>query len=255
MPPLLTPAPSLLTLARVGKTYDDGTPALAGIDAEIARGSFVSLVGPSGCGKSTLLRIAAGLTRASEGEVRWQDGARPANLGFVFQDATLMPWARVFDNVWLPLKLQGIARKTAGPRIMAALSLVGLAERADAFPRELSGGMRMRVSIARALVTDPPILLMDEPFAALDEFTREKLDDDLLTLWRDQGLTILFVTHSVYESVYLSQRVLVMGTRPGRIVEEIVIDAGYPRTAFRESPSFHAACRAVSSALRKGVPA
>lgn len=246
----------LLTLTGVGKTYKGTAPSLDGVSAAIKQGSFVSLVGPSGCGKSTLLRIIAGLIAPSEGEIRWAGDVRPKNLGFVFQDATLMPWARVFENVWLPLQLQGVERREATLRVMSALERVGLADRAMAFPRELSGGMKMRVSIARALVTEPPILLMDEPFAALDEFTREKLDDDLLSLWQAHDLTVLFVTHSVYESVYLSQRILVMGTGPGRLVDEVQVAAEYPRgSRFRENAAFHAACHQVSASLRKGVEA
>lgn len=247
---------TLISLEDVAKTYGSGTLALDGVNASIARGSFVSLVGPSGCGKSTLLRMIAGLIEPSAGTIAWpaSGGARPADIGFVFQDATLMPWARVFENVYLPLKLKGVQRAEAEPRIMDALSRVGLADFAAAFPRELSGGMRMRVSIARALVTEPPVLLMDEPFAALDEFTREKLDDDLIDLWSGQNWTVIFVTHSVYESVYLSERVLVMGARPGRILRDIPIGAPFPRgRAFRESTDYLALCSEVSAALREGM--
>ncbi|HEX7775644.1 MAG TPA: ABC transporter ATP-binding protein [Parvibaculum sp.] len=253
-----TSPPPLISLSSVAKTYGSGTVALQGVSTTIARGSFVSLVGPSGCGKSTLLRIIAGLIEPSAGTLAWPaaGGARPADVGFVFQDATLMPWARVFENVYLPLKLKGVSREAAKPQVMEALARVGLADFAAAFPRELSGGMKMRVSIARALVTRPPVLLMDEPFAALDEFTREKLDDDLLDLWRGQGWTVVFVTHSVYESVYLSERVLVMGARPGRIVNDIHIDAPFPRgRAFRESPDYIARCAAVTAALRESMEA
>ncbi|NIJ42462.1 NitT/TauT family transport system ATP-binding protein [Parvibaculum indicum] len=243
----------LISLDRVGKTYASGIMALGGVSAEIAQGSFVSLVGPSGCGKSTLLRILAGLISADSGAVAWPaTGARPAELGFVFQEATLMPWASVFDNVWLPLKLKGRSREQAHERVMSALSRVSLADFADAFPRELSGGMRMRVSIARALVTEPPLLLMDEPFAALDEFTRETLDDDLLALWHAQAWTVVFVTHSIYEAVYLSQRVLVMGARPGRIVADVKIDAPAERGRdFRESHLYIDQCAAISAKLRE----
>jgi NitT/TauT family transport system ATP-binding protein len=247
---------ALIELRRVGKTYRGGTNALENVDTRIDRGSFVSLVGPSGCGKSTLLRIVAGLIAPSSGEIAWPStgGARPADIGFVFQDATLMPWARVFDNIYLPLKLRNVSRKDATPRIMDALKRVGLEDFAHSFPRELSGGMRMRVSIARALVMRPPVLLMDEPFAALDEFTREKLDDDLLELWRGESWTVVFVTHSVYESVYLSERVLVMGARPGRILHDIAVDAPYPRgRAFRESHDYVARCAEISAALREGA--
>ena len=248
-------SPSLIELSGIGKTYANGTVALTGVDASIREGGFVSLVGPSGCGKSTLLRIVAGLIAEDRGKLDWQaSGARPHDIGFVFQDATLMPWASVTDNVYLPLKLKAVSRAEAGPRIEAALSRVGLSDFASAFPRELSGGMKMRVSIARALVTEPPVLLMDEPFAALDEFTREKLDDDLLALWQAQRFTTIFVTHSIYESVFLSERVLVMGARPGRILAEIEIGEPYPRgRAFRESPRYVEICARVSAALREGA--
>ncbi|HEY4345482.1 MAG TPA: ABC transporter ATP-binding protein [Parvibaculum sp.] len=246
----------LIDLQRVGKTYGSGTVALEDVSTRIEQGSFVSLVGPSGCGKSTLLRIIAGLIAPSSGSIGWPStsGLRPDDVGFVFQDATLMPWARVFENVYLPLKLNGVSQKEAAPQIMDALARVGLSDFAQSFPRELSGGMRMRVSIARVLVTRPPVLLMDEPFAALDEFTREKLDDDLLALWQSENWTVVFVTHSVYESVYLSERVLVMGARPGRVLHNIAIDAPYPRgRAFRESHDYVVRCAEISAALRGGA--
>lgn len=251
-------ASPLIDLQSVSKTYGSGTIALDRVSTQIAQGSFVSLVGPSGCGKSTLLRIIAGLITPGSGALAWggPDGMRPDDIGFVFQDATLMPWARVFENVFLPLKLRGVSRQDAEPRIMNALTRVGLADFAQSFPRELSGGMRMRVSIARALVMRPPVLLMDEPFAALDEFTREKLDDDLLELWQAENWTVVFVTHSVYESVFLSERVLVMGARPGRILRDISVDMPYPRgRAFRESHDYVTRCAEISAALREGSEA
>src|ERR1700761_8534069 len=205
---------SLLTLTDVGKRFDNGTEALAGLNWRVAQGEFVSLLGPSGCGKSTALRLIAGLATPSSGDVAQaarSDGARPGHrIGFVFQEPTLMPWTSVRDNVGLPLQLAGVSSAEAGPRIEAALAQVGLADFADHYPRELSGGMKMRASLARALVTRPEILLMDEPFAALDEITRFRLNDDLLALWRNLRMTVIFVTHSVLESVYLSQRVVVM---------------------------------------------
>ena len=253
-----TSSHSLIHLRGVGKTYDNGTIALQAVTTDIAQGSFVSLLGPSGCGKSTLLRIIAGLITPSSGTLAWPatGDVRPDDIGFVFQDATLMPWASVFDNVYLPLKLRGKMQKDVAPQIMDALTRVGLADFSASFPRELSGGMKMRVSIARALVTRPPVLLMDEPFAALDEFTREKLDDDLLALWQAENWTVIFVTHSVYESVYLSQRVLVMGARPGRILHDMVIDEPFPRgRAFRAKPAYHVQCAEISDMLRHDVEA
>lgn len=250
------PQTALIELSGIGKTYANGTIALDGVSARIERGSFVSLVGPSGCGKSTLLRIIAGLISPGAGTLAWpaSGGERPADIGFVFQDATLMPWARVFENVYLPLKLKGMAREAARPRIMDALERVGLADFARSFPRELSGGMKMRVSIARALVTQPQLLLMDEPFAALDEITRFKLNNDLLALWHASDQTVVFVTHSVFESVFLSNRVLVMTPRPGRVFAEIDIDAPYPRAeSFRTSAEYAALCRRVSDALAQAM--
>jgi NitT/TauT family transport system ATP-binding protein len=248
----------LISLRQIDKAYISGTLALKGVEASITQGSFVSLLGPSGCGKSTLLRIIAGLITPSGGAIDWPatHGAKPDDVGFVFQDATLMPWASVFDNVFLPFKLKGKTAKDVEPQIMDALGRVGLTDFAKAFPRELSGGMKMRVSIARALVTRPPVLLMDEPFAALDEFTREKLDDDLLDLWQAENWTVIFVTHSVYESVYLSERVLVMGARPGRILHDMKIDEPYPRgRAFRATPAYTQRCAEISDALRHDLEA
>ena len=248
----------LIDLQGVSKTYDNGTLALKDVSTSIAQGSFVSLLGPSGCGKSTLLRIIAGLIAPTAGTIQWPatNEQRPDDIGFVFQEATLMPWANVIENVYLPLKLRGKPLKDVKPQLMDALARVGLADFATAFPRELSGGMKMRVSIARALVTRPPVLLMDEPFAALDEFTREKLDDDLLALWEAENWTVIFVTHSVYESVYLSERVLVMGARPGRILRDLIIDAPHPRDReFRTTPEYVKQCAEISEALRHDVKA
>jgi NitT/TauT family transport system ATP-binding protein len=242
-------------LRGVSKTYDNGVTALAPLDLAIKRGEFVSLLGPSGCGKSTALRLIAGLSAPTAGtvEVR-RGGADHAGhaIGFVFQEPTLMPWASVAGNVGLPLKLSGLGRPEVDARAREALARVGLADFAEVFPRELSGGMKMRVSLARALVTDPDILLMDEPFAALDEITRFRLNDDLLALWRGLHKTVVFVTHSVFESVYLSQRVIVMTPRPGRISAEFRIEADEPRGApFRTSVGYAAQCRDVSIALAR----
>ncbi len=244
----------ILTLRRVGKTFANSVVALDRLDLEVREGEFVALLGPSGCGKSTALRLIAALSEPSRGEVAWSGDARePRNshaIGFVFQEPTLMPWANVFANVFLPLRLKGIDARTATPRIARVLDRVGLADFAKTYPRELSGGMRMRVSLARALVTDPELLLMDEPFAALDEITRFRLNDDLLVLWRALGKTVVFVTHSVFESVYLSNRIVVMTPRPGRVFAEIAIDAPYPRDeSFRTSAQYAGYCRKTSQAL------
>ena len=239
---------AIVSLRAVGKTFDSGTVALAGLDLDVRAGEFVSLLGPSGCGKSTALRIVAGLSEPSAGTVAWPQGER--RIGFVFQEPTLMPWATVAANVALPLRLahaDGVAADTA---VAQSLARVGLADFAGAYPRALSGGMKMRASIARALVTEPDLLLMDEPFAALDEITRFRLNNDLLTLWQSLRRTVVFVTHSVFESVYLSQRILVMSPRPGHVVAEIVIPAAYPRDEqFRTSAEYAGYCRQVAQAL------
>ena len=241
-------------LRGVTKVYDTGVSALGPLDLDVKRGEFVSLLGPSGCGKSTALRLIAGLSTPSSGtvSVSHRDSKSRAghSIGFVFQEPTLMPWASVRDNVRLPLKLAHEPAAEADQRVGKALAQVGLSEFADAYPRELSGGMKMRVSLARALVTDPDILLMDEPFAALDEITRFRLNNDLLTLWRDLHKTVIFVTHSVFESVYLSQRVLVMTSRPGHLSAEFRIDTPEPRVEdFRMSAGYAEYCREVSKAL------
>lgn len=242
----------VVTLRGVSKAFPNGTQALQNLDLAVNRGEFVSLLGPSGCGKSTALRLIAGLARPSGGAVVWGDGgAAPAHgdLGVVFQEPTLMPWASVAGNVRLPLRLTG-RREDADSRVAAMLGKVGLQNFADAYPRELSGGMRMRVSIARALMTDPTLLLMDEPFAALDEITRFRLDNALLDLWLELGKTVVFVTHSVFEAVYLSTRIVVMTPRPGRVAADIAIDAPFPRgETFRTSAEFAALCRTVAQAL------
>jgi NitT/TauT family transport system ATP-binding protein len=250
----------LLRLAGISKTFNNGVTALAGIDLTIRPGEFVSLLGPSGCGKSTLLKLIADLTQPSSGTIDWPQSAYDAlgtpepALGFVFQEPTLLPWRTVSDNVHLPLLLAGVSKRDVKDRVDEVLALVGLSAFADAHPRQLSGGMKMRVSIARALVTKPKILLMDEPFAALDEITRIKLNDDLLELFAKRGLTVIFVTHSVYESVYLSSRIVVMSSRPGRISADIPIEAHYPRNEeYRTSTLYNERCRFVSAALRHAM--
>jgi len=250
----------LAALRGVGKAFPNGVRALAGLDLDVRPGEFVALLGPSGCGKSTALRIVAGLSEPTEGVVEWAQAVTPVQsenrIGFVFQEPTLMPWASVFDNVALPLKLKGMRAGKAAHRVEPALDRVGLRTFSRAYPRELSGGMRMRVSIARALVTEPQLLLMDEPFAALDEITRFKLNDDLLRMWQALRTTVIFVTHSVFESVYLSSRVVVMAARPGRVFAELAIDAPYPRDqGFRTSPEYAAFCRRTSEALSRAMAA
>ncbi|MGP9813226.1 ABC transporter ATP-binding protein [Rhodopseudomonas sp. NSM] len=247
--PALAPA---IRLRAVTKAYRNGVPALGPIDLDIGRGEFVALLGPSGCGKSTALRLIAGLAQPSAGriEVAAASSQRGHSIGFVFQEPTLMPWTSVRGNVGLPLKLARAPSAEIARRVDAALARVDLSDFAEAYPRELSGGMKMRASLARALVTDPDILLMDEPFAALDEITRFRLNDDLLALWRELGKTVLFVTHSVFESVYLAQRVVVMSPRPGTIAADFRIAAPEPRNEeFRTSADYAAQCREVSRAL------
>jgi NitT/TauT family transport system ATP-binding protein len=239
-----------VSLRGVTKVYDSGVVALGPVDLDVRKGEFVSLLGPSGCGKSTALRLIAGLSAATSGSVRVAKSTARHSIGFVFQEPTLMPWTSIRENVRLPLKLANVPREKADARAGEALAQVGLAEFVEAYPRELSGGMKMRVSLARALVTDPDILLMDEPFAALDEITRFKLNDDLLALWRGLNKTVIFVTHSVFESVYLSQRVIVMTPRPGRLAAEFIIEPIGPRTEqFRTSVEYAVHCREVSVAL------
>lgn len=235
------------------KTYANGVAALAAIDLHVESGEFVTLLGPSGCGKSTLLRMIAGLTPASGGRLTVRSRADKGALAFVFQQATLMPWASVRRNVRLPLELHAAPDSVADTRVAEALALVGLGEFARTRPRELSGGMQMRTSIARALVTHPRVLLMDEPFGALDEITRNRLDVDIRRLWSERGLTVLFVTHSIYEAVFLSTRVLVMSRRPGRIIGEVRVDEAHPRgDDFRMSERFAAQCRKLSELLAAG---
>jgi len=251
---------SLVALRGVGKIFPNGVRALGGLDLDVREGEFLALLGPSGCGKSTALRVIAGLSEPTEGAVQWLAGATrrqgDSRIGFVFQEPTLMPWASVFANVALPLKLKGLSAPKAAERVEAALERVGLASFSAAYPRELSGGMRMRVSIARALVTEPQLLLMDEPFAALDEITRFKLNDDILRMWQTLSTTIVFVTHSVFESIFLASRVVVMAARPGRVFAELTVDAPYPRAEdFRTSAEYAAYCRRASEALAQAMAA
>ena len=265
-PPMVARAPAvgdgrpLIEMREVSRRFGSGTVAVEDLSLFIRDGEFVSLLGPSGCGKSTVLRMMSGLLEPSAGTITL-DGSPPAgggrgngaatrDIGFVFQDATLMPWATVFDNVWLPLRLRGVGKAAARADVEASLVSVGLLGFAGAYPRELSGGMRMRVSIARAMVVKPRLLLMDEPFAALDEMTRFRLNNDVLALWEARSLTVVFVTHSVFESVYLSSRIIIMGNRPGRAVDEIDLSDAWPRSEqYRTTAEYATRCRIVSNAL------
>src|SRR4051794_17323813 len=244
----------------VSKVFSNGTLALSNMSLDVGRGEFLSLLGPSGCGKSTALRIIAGLGAPSSGTVDWPSsrinskGLPEGDIGFVFQDPTLMPWQTVFGNVHLPLKLRGAGKDASREQIMQTLTTVGLADFAEAYPRELSGGMKMRVSIARALVTKPKLLLMDEPFAALDEITRQKLNDDVLGLWRRSGVTVIFVTHSVFESAYLSNRIVVMRARPGQVFADIPLVTSTERSEdYRTSEEYRATTALVSRALHDAI--
>jgi len=237
-----------IDIQAVEQVYPNGVRALQPVSLTVQQGEFITLLGPSGCGKSTLLKMIAGLLKPTAGHIHLS--GHP--LSFVFQDATLMPWADVRTNVRLPLDLAGVPRAQAQAQVDQALQLVGLSGFASQRPRELSGGMQMRVSIARGLVTQPRLLLMDEPFGALDEITRNRLDADLLALWRQQGLSVVFVTHSITEAVFLSTRVIVMGARPGRIVADVHIAQPWPRDdAYRTSPDFNAHVRQLQDALQQ----
>jgi NitT/TauT family transport system ATP-binding protein len=245
----------LLQLSSVGRHFA-GVAALRDVSLTIGAGDFVALVGPSGCGKSTLLRLIARLDRPDSGRLVWEAGhePQPGEIGFVFQDATLLPWATAADNVFLPLRIAGIARAQAMPRVHEALHRVGLNGFEAARPRQLSGGMRMRVSIARALVTRPRLLLMDEPFAALDEFTRHRLQEDLLSLWQELRCTVVFVTHSIYEAAFLARRIVLMTPRPGRIDREMVSPLR-PCAEVRLDPAYAALVAQVTHALERAVAA
>jgi NitT/TauT family transport system ATP-binding protein len=247
----------MVELARVGKTFAKGRSVLDPLSLEIQKDEFVTLIGPSGCGKSTLLKLISGLTPPSEGTIQ-VDGLTPSNaremISFIFQDPTLLPWRTVLQNVCLGLELEGISKDRRLKRAETLLALVGLDSVAPAYPRQLSGGMKMRVSIARALATNPRLLLMDEPFAALDEMTRDRLNEELLRLRAEQKWTAVFVTHSVAEAVFLSTRIIVLASNPGRIHATFCIDPEIPRTAaLRTSPQFDQLVATVSHSLRKAL--
>ncbi len=246
------PHGNVVSLRGVAKRYATGTLAVQGVDLDIRQGDLLALLGPSGCGKSTLLRMIAGLAEPSGGTLARPEGGE--GVGFVFQEPTLMPWATAEANVALPLELRGAPRREARGRAREWLRLVGLAGFEGAYPRALSGGMKMRVSIARALVTRPRLLLLDEPFAALDEITRFRLNNDLLELWQRERFTVVFVTHSVFESVYLAHRIVVMAAKPGRVADEIAVASPYPRDEeFRTSAAYAAHCREVSLSLSRAM--
>ncbi len=246
----MTPSP-LLSIEHVGRRFGNGTEALRDVSLDVAPGDFVALLGPSGCGKSSLLRLVAGLDRPDAGRLIWAGGAPgPGEIGFVFQDATLLPWATSRENVWLPLRLRGVPRSEAADLVEAALARVSLEGFGQARPAELSGGMRMRVAIARALVSRPKVLLMDEPFAALDEFTRHRLQEDLQAMWRELGCTVVFVTHSIYEAAFLARRIVCLSPRPGRVAQ--VFHSELPAAAAtRLTPGYAALVAQVSEALRQ----
>ncbi|NKX45487.1 ABC transporter ATP-binding protein [Roseicyclus persicicus] len=246
--------PPLLRLSHVDKVFGGDVVALRDMTLQVNQGDFISLLGPSGCGKSTALRIISDLMHPTRGRVEWEGGQGQGDLGVVFQEPTLMPWATVAQNVWLPFRLAGKSYAEVKDDVLEVLRLVGLEKFLNAYPRELSGGMKMRVSIARAIVTNPRLILMDEPFAALDEITRHKLNNDLLQLKAKIGCTVIFVTHSVFESVFLSDRIVVMAARPGRVLTELQVDTPYPRgEAFRTSADYAAHARRASEALREAM--
>lgn len=243
----------LAELRGIGKTFDGGVTALRDVSFSIRRGEFLSLLGASGCGKTSLLRIVAGLLASDTGQVSWRDGKRPRETGFVFQEPALMPWASVSANIRLPLRLLGLDSRGAALRTRDALSQVGLEKFADSYPHELSGGMRMRAALARALIVKPKLLLMDEPFAALDEISRFKLNDELLALWQKLNCTVVFVTHSVFEAAYLSTRTLILSPQPGTVVEEVRFLPATERfdPQYRTSAAFAGRARKLSEALER----
>jgi NitT/TauT family transport system ATP-binding protein len=246
----------LLRAEAVDKVFPGDVQALRDLSLTVRAGDFISLLGPSGCGKSTALRLIAGLSEPTAGRIDWTAPRGEGDLGVVFQEPTLMPWATVAQNVHLPFRIDGRPYSAVRDEVLDVLKLVGLEKFQNAYPRELSGGMKMRVSIARAMVTQPKLILMDEPFAALDEITRFKLNNDLLAMQARIGCTVIFVTHSVFESVFLSDRIVVMAARPGRVIEEVRVDAPYPRSEeFRTSADYAAHCRAASRALEQAMEA
>lgn len=245
---------TLLSMSNIDKVFGGDVVALKDMNLDVREGDFISLLGPSGCGKSTALRLIADLIHPTSGRIKWHVEKDPGALAVVLQEPTLMPWATVEDNVYLPFRIQSTSKAKVKADIAEALALVGLEKFHNAYPRELSGGMKMRVSIARAMVTRPRLILMDEPFAALDEITRFKLNNDLLEMKAKISSTVIFVTHSVFESVFLSDRIVIMAARPGRVIEELGVDEPYPRTEeFRTSADYAAQCRLASDALKSAM--
>jgi NitT/TauT family transport system ATP-binding protein len=237
----------------VGRVFPGGVAALDGIDLNVSPGEFLAILGPSGCGKSTLLRLIARLDKPTSGSIDLSASIDRSGIAYVFQDAHLLPWRNVVRNVELPLELMGIARRERYERAVRMLEQVGLSDALRRYPAQLSGGMRMRVSLARALVTNPRLLLLDEPFAALDEITRQRLDEQLRQLWIDRRMTVIFVTHSTAEAIFLADRAIVMSRRPGRIVLDERIDLPPQRTArIRSTPAFAEQTRDIYDALARG---
>ena len=239
----MSQSPHAIRLQNLSVIYDNAHQALHQLNCTFEAGSFTALVGPSGCGKSTLLRCLAGLIAPSDGTVTASD-----DIGFVFQEPTFLAWRSVYENVALPMKIAGLSKQDIDQRVSRALDMVGLQSRHAALPRQLSGGMKMRVSLARALAERPQLLLLDEPFAALDELTRFRLDDDLRMIWQQENNTIVFVTHSITEAAYLAERVLVMN-ETGQVIDDLAMPARTPEEDFRASPDYHAACQQISAAL------
>jgi NitT/TauT family transport system ATP-binding protein len=248
------PAPPFVEFRMVEKRFGAGNLVLANVSFLAERGDFISLIGPSGCGKSTLLRLLAGLSPISAGTLTI-NGKTPdnsaADLAFVFQEPTLLPWLTVAGNIEVPQKLRGVSAQARAQSVRQVLDLVRLSAKADAYPRQLSGGQKMRVSLARALALTPKLLLLDEPFGALDEMTREHLNEELLAIRQQQMWTAFFVTHSVSEAVFLSNRIMIMSAEPGRIHQEITVPLPYPRTAeTRISPAYHEWVSLVTGIVR-----
>jgi NitT/TauT family transport system ATP-binding protein len=253
--PAVAPSGLAIQVRAVTRSFENGVVALDGLDVDIAAGQFAAILGPSGCGKSTLLRLIAGLDTPQSGTVliSGEDSSDRKSIAYVFQDAHLLPWRDVLQNVALPLELMRISRPDRIAAAREAIEMVGLSDAIGRYPAQLSGGMRMRVSLARAMVTQPRLLLLDEPFAALDEITRQLLDEQLRELWRRTGITVVFVTHSTGEAVFLAQRAIVLTRRPGRIIDDRTVDLPEDRpAAIRATPQFAAQTRAIYDTLAKG---